>query len=308
MIDDKVTAEHWSKIDRNRFSGAVYWLGNPLVYRRYQVMAAGGRRCSHWLEHVVARYLGATGAGNRVLTVGCGDGALDRRFAEIGGFSALDGIDIAPGAIDAARAAAAGRGLDQLRYRVLDIETEDPPSPPYDAVIFSSALHHIEDLEGVLDRCSRALSPNGHLIVNEYVGPDRFALPPREVDAIRRAFALIPERYRRSLWWENAGELLTEASIPDPVEVAREDPSEAVRSSEIPDQVARAFDVLEDNRAGGTLLQFGLHAIAGHFRESDAESAAVLQSLFDLEDELIAAGEISSHFRLMVARRRNLGE
>jgi SAM-dependent methyltransferase len=304
MQHSDAVADFWSKIDRDRFSGAVYWLGNPLVYQRYQTKAAGGRACEHWLEHVVTAYLGGVKAPNRVLTVGCGDGALDRRFADIGGFVHLDGVDVAPGAIESARTAAAERGLHRLHYHVLDIESSDPPSPPYDAIVFSSSLHHVSDLEGVLDRCSKALVQGGHLVVNEYVGAERFELPLREIEVIEAAFRLIPERYRRSLWWESAGELLTEAPLPDPVEVAREDPSEAVRSSEIPDQVAMVFDVLERNAIGGALLQFGLHTIAGHFTEEDPASFAVLQMLFEIEDALIAAGEISSHFELIVARRR----
>ncbi len=304
MTADRETAYFWSKVDRNRFSGSVYWLANPIVYRRYQVKAAGGRRVGHWLEHVVERYLGGAGADNHVLTVGCGDGTFDRRFAEIGGFASLDGVDVAPDAIEGARLAAAERGLDRLRYRVLDIENDDPPRPPYDAILFSSALHHVGELEEVLGKCSRALKPGGHLVVNEYVGPERFALPPREAAAVQAIFLEIPERYRRSLWWENAGELLTEAPLPDPDEVAREDPSEAIRSSEIPGQVARVFDVLENNSVGGTILQFALHTIAGHFTERDPTSVEVLETLFRREDELIAAGEISSHFRLMIGRRR----
>jgi len=304
MRADPTTAEFWSSIDRDRFPGAVYWLGNPLVYHRYQVKAAGGRECNHWFEHVVARYLGGTEAANHVLTVGCGDGTLDRRFAEIGGFASLDGVYVAPGAIDAARSEAARRGLDRLQYRVLDIEVDDPPSPPYDAIVFSSSLHHIQDLEGVLVRCSQALRVGGYLVVNEYVGPDRFVLPKNEVEAIRRAFLEIPERYRRSLWWENAGELLTEAPLPDPEAVVREDPSEAIRSSEIREQVARIFEVLEDNAVGGTVLQFALHTIAGHFSQDDPGFLPVLERLFELEDNLIATGEVSSHFRLIVGRRR----
>jgi SAM-dependent methyltransferase len=304
MTDPGTTADFWSKIDRNRFSGSVYWLGNPLVYRRYQRKAAGGRDCEHWLEHVVDCYLGGRSAPNRVLTVGCGDGALDRKLAAIGGFSRLDGIDLAPGAIEAARDAAHQHGLDHLSYAVLDIEAEDPPGAPYDAIVFSSSLHHVSDLEGVLERCSRSLAEHGVLVVNEYVGPDRFALPDREREVIQAAFRLIPERYRRSLWWENTGELLGSAPLPDPLEVAREDPSESVRSSEIPGQVARVFDVLEDNPIGGTVLQFGLHTIAGHFTDDDPASVEVLEMLFAIEDALIAGGEISSHFRLMVARRR----
>ena len=304
METNDATAGFWSDIDRSRFSSSVYWLGNPIVYRRYQIKASGGRKCGHWLEHVVENHLGGTDAGNRVLTVGCGDGALDRRFSEIGGFAHLDGVDLAPGAIDAAKAAASDQGLTHLHYRVLDIEGADPPTPPYDAIVFSSSLHHIGDLEGVLERCSQALVEGGLLVVNEYVGPNRFELDPREADVIQGAFKLIPERYRRSLWWENLGEVLTEAPLPDPVAVASEDPSEAIRSSEIPERVADAFDVLEDNPIGGTLLQFGLHTIAGHFSEGDPESLSIIGMLFEIEDALIAAGEISSHFRLMIARRR----
>jgi hypothetical protein len=142
-------------------------------------------------------------------------------------------------------------------------------------------------------------------VVNEYVGPERFGFPDHEVEAIQTAFRRIPERYRRSLWWEDAGDVMLEAPLPDPHEVEREDPSEAIRSSEIPRKVAEFFDVIEDNPVGGTLLQFGLHNIAGHFTDDDPASLDALQDLFDMEDALIASGEVSSHFRFIVGRRRS---
>jgi hypothetical protein len=63
------------------------------------------------------------------------------------------------------------------------------------------------------------------------------------------------------------------------------------------------FDVLERRDYGGTLLNLVLEDIAGHFHES-AQDKSVLKELFDFEQKLIRAGELTSDFTMIVAYRR----
>jgi hypothetical protein len=42
--------------------------------------------------------------------------------------------------------------------------------------------------------------------------------------------------------------------------------------------------------------------IAGNFRESDAESMQILQLIFDIEDTLVASGDLLPHFAMIIAR------
>ena len=59
--------------------------------------------------------------------------------------------------------------------------------------------------------------------------------------------------------------------------------------------------LVEARDFGGTLLQLVLEDIVGNFRDTP-EDIAVLQSLFDEEQALLASGELQSDFTLRVMR------
>jgi SAM-dependent methyltransferase len=97
--------------------------------------------------HFVLSQLPPTPA--RVLEVGCGEGELARALAAEGyEFVAID-PEAPEGPI----------------FRRTTIEAFDEPGP-FDAVVASLALHHVEDLGGVLDKLVRLL--RGPLILNEH--------------------------------------------------------------------------------------------------------------------------------------------
>ena len=294
-------ARFWDETTQESFAPTTYWLANPLVHTRYQHRATAGRS-HHWVNYCIEGFLAASQPVDRMLNVGCGDGQLDRHLLQLNAAERLDSIDISAKRIEEARRIANEQGLSRIQYHVQNAESAAFPSPPYGAVIMDSALHHMEDLEAFLSKTAASLEPNGYLFLNEYVGPNRFDLSRREKDLVRACFTLIPERYRRSLQKGEEGRVLTEPWIPDPRAVAMEDPSESVRSQDIPSALLGSFEILEMHKAGGTLLHFVLHSIAGHFREEDPESMVVLRQLFAIEDGLIEIGELDSHFVLVVAR------
>lgn len=92
--------------------------------------------------------------GERILDVGCGDGALTERFRDAG--CLVVGIDSSPEQVGAARR----RGLDA---RVADAR-ELPFDAEFDAVFSNAALHWIPDPDAVLDGVRRALKPGGRFV------------------------------------------------------------------------------------------------------------------------------------------------
>jgi hypothetical protein len=52
---------------------------------------------------------------------------------------------------------------------------------------------------------------------------------------------------------------------------------------------------------GGTILHLLLHEIAGNFYDPDA--ARLLDAICDIEDGLIASGDLQSDFAVIIARR-----
>jgi len=93
-------------------------------------------------------------AGERILDVGCGDGALTEKLGQAG--ARVVGIDPAPDFV----AAAVARGIDarELDAQALPFEHE------FDAVFTNAVLHWIPDLDAALRGVHRALKPGGRFV------------------------------------------------------------------------------------------------------------------------------------------------
>lgn len=315
VVDSKV-ADYWDEHTDESFHGETYWLANPEINRRHQLMAAGGRDYPSWVNFSVEHFLGKGTLSDQlfksqprkpvdcVLSIGCGDGALERHLASINTAKRIEGIDLAPKRIEIAREEARNAGVeDLLHYSVCNVETSDFPSKKYDAIYFNSSLHHMSDLDTILSRCHAALRRRGYLFVNEYIGPNRMAYSDREKEAMQGVFQMIPAKYRISHAEHDRGQVRSHVYFPDPQEVERVDPSEAIHSEEIMDAINRHFHVEEFNFTGGTLLQYMLQDIAGNFRQDDPESIKMLDLIFTIEKNLVDSGDLLPHFAMIIAKR-----
>lgn len=301
--DNKRAADHWSEStpDTDTFSSNMFWLAVPEVQEHY--LANGTQNSGKgWVFYFFQKYLPIRQENVTMASVGCGVGHLERNLASWNAFDQCDGFDIAPGALDIARKLAAEAGIENLNYAIQDMNTYIWPENHYDVVWFSHSLHHIKNLEGLYEQLTRTLKPGGYVFFNEYIGPDRFDFTKRQKEVMSAAFTLIPQRFRRSFNVNYPHAFYQSVSIPDPNEVHRLDPSESVRSSEIMPLLHQYFDVVEFNKAGGTLLHFLLSGIAGNFRADDPESMQVLKMLFNIEDTLIGVGDIQSDFAIVAAQ------
>ncbi len=301
-------ADHWSRrLDEGSsdFTADVYWLAVPAVARHFTRGATRGHREDSWVNDCVLRHLAGRTPMDRILSIGCGAGELERHLALMSAFRECDAWDLSPGAIDTARRLAREAGSSGIHYEVRDANAAEIAEATYDSVWFNSSLHHVEALEEICEAVARSLKPGGWLILNEYVGPSVFDLPERQKQAIRAAFDLIPMRLRRRRAPDGSLKTADAPAIPNPREVAAVDPSEAVRSADILKIVAHYFEIVELNPAGGTILQFLLHNIAGNFRPEDPASMKVLDLLIGFESALIEAGDLASDFAVVVARRRD---
>ena len=93
--------------------------------------------------------------GQRILDLGCGDGALTAEIAARG--ADVVGVDASADMVAAARA----RGLDA---RVARGEALDVGRGAFDAVFSNAAMHWMTDQRAVVDGVARALRPGGRFV------------------------------------------------------------------------------------------------------------------------------------------------
>lgn len=143
--------------------------------------AAHGRFVARLASGVVE--LLAPKAGERILDVGCGDGALTEQLAATGAL--VTGVDASPTMVAAARQLSAASAhpftVDHSNA------TELPYRAQFEAVFSNAALHWMRDAAAVLGSVRRALVPGGRFVA-EMGGQGNIA-------AIRTALQAVLGRY-----------------------------------------------------------------------------------------------------------------
>ena len=252
-------------------------------------------------DYVAAEWL----AGKRqllALSVGCGTGREEVRWARTGRFRRIDAYDLSePRIREAARYAKAEGCADKIRFHAADVRELKAPKGTYDVVIAEGALHHLSPLADVISFLESALKPGGYLVLKDFVGPSRFQWTGRQLEAVDCLLAVLPERYRRR-WM--TGTVKRRFFRPSRLSMLLSDPSEAAESSRILPLLSEWFEPVERTGIGGTLLHLLFNDIAHNFLSEDAESRRLLRLCFAAEDKLLASRELASDFVFGVFRKR----
>jgi SAM-dependent methyltransferase len=299
---ERAVSELWGRTAREKSESEdwtrYYWQSHPLTVRHINRLITGDEG-EDWLGFTKRRFSHAP--AERGLSLGCGHGAAERDAIVRGLCHRFDGLDISEGALEVARTDAERAGLgDRIDYRVADLNTIRLDHDVYDVVLAVQVLHHVEDLEHLLDEIGASLRPDGLFVVNEYVGPSRFQWLDKTEQLMNRILAVLPEEYRRN---PRNGLIKERMNRTPPEEIARVDPSESIRSDEIAELLRSRFEVLYHADFGGTLLQFLLADIAANFRDDDPKDVALLDVICLLEEVLIAEHVLPSDFAFYVLRR-----
>ncbi len=164
----------------------------------------------------------------------------------LGGFDRYDLYDVSPVATETGRQTAQARGLKAANFVCGDIYEAVLPDGGYDVITFFAALHHMGDLEAILQKCNRMLAPGGVLWAAEYVGPDRFQFPDKHTAFAKALYrALDPEI---KLPFE------PELRFPSAEEVIAADPTESIHPSEIQSTMRSIWPNMEFIGTYGTLM------------------------------------------------------
>lgn len=287
--------EHWDNFYRNPSRS---WTDNNLIQSAITQRMTGGK---FWLNWLFEDYLGHV---ERVLCIGCGDGAHEIMIAQNKYAQTIDAFDGSAVGIARARTNAAeqlNEGAGRINFKCMTFDAFCQiwdETQKYDLILFSGSLHHVTNLEAMLSKVRMLLSPSGKLVFNEYVGDCYNIYPQTRVDLINRILLSIGPTYLNdSLPFEN----------PTIEMVMNSDPSEAVRSQLILPFLGHYFDFQLIKHFGGSLL----HPIypklnAWKLDDGSPESIAIIKLLIQMEDELICCGELPNDFAFGVCTHKQV--
>lgn len=154
----------------------------------------------------------------------------------------------------------------------------------FDVAMFVSGLHHVVEIEHVLQRVIELLVPNGEFwIMGEAIGRNGNQLWPEALDAANRIFSSLPERFRR-----NAFTRKVDSAVPETDFSANS--FEGIRSEEIEPLLSRYFDPVEIWRRNCFLWRLVNPVYFRNYDLNSEEDRYVLLSLVSAEYNLWKKG------------------
>jgi 2-polyprenyl-3-methyl-5-hydroxy-6-metoxy-1,4-benzoquinol methylase len=289
------TRTAWSHIE----AIPVHWWDIPAVQERKNRLVTGMKNVE-FPEYIYRKYL--KGKKNlKALSPGCGTGSLEIQLARYPCFSLVEAFDLSKPRILNAVRESEKREIQNLNFHVQDIYKFDFGVSQYDLILFNGFLHHIRDVEKILIKARESLTPDGILVIHEYVGPNRFQWPRNQIKAVRELLDQIPEEYRK--FWK-CKRVKKKLYRPGLIRMILSDPSEAVESEAILPGLNRYFNPIEIKQLGGNLLHPLFKDIAHNFINSDEdESKQILNLIFETEDSYLKENQSDFVFGVF---RKNL--
>lgn len=266
------------------------WWAIPEIQKRWNKCISGNPEIDYQTYFCV-KYLNKR-KNLKLLSPGCGNGQNERKFANFTHFSLIKGFDIAPSLINEAINHSKNSSC-KMEFTVDDIMTKIFPESTYDIILFDSFLHHIKDLDSVMDKIFLTLKPGGFLLINEYVGPNRFQWTKDQLLKSNQLLENISNEYK--MRWRSS-KLKTRIYRPGLLRMILSDPSEAIKSSSILPKIRKRFKPIEESPYGGNLLQLVLKDISHNFSNDTLAIKKTLKILFRSEDNYLDLVNTSDFF------------
>ena len=273
---------------RAKANDPLYWMAHPVCRQAINRRVTGSpdEWPLDWLKRVHAPK-----GFRRGISWGCGLGAFERSVVRNGLVERIDAFDLSAASLADARSLAEKEGLTGIRYAPGNFDDPEIPSEPYDVAFFHASLHHVSALERLFRRLTLILKAGGAIYVDEYVGPSRDQWRPDKLELAEAVLDLVPPEARLG------------SRIDYPIAV--DDPSEAIRSSEI-ESFLRAFcDLTVWRPYGGQLVGLVLPYVSPDWAVSPRGHAAV-EAMMKIEQYELARRPAATHHAVAFGRIKSL--
>lgn len=294
----EIASAHWDTWQKNQEISRhqyVDWGDHPTILKQvYQTVF--GAPDIDFFKYFKTRH--PEFAEKSALSLCCGDGGFEKALLEHQVFAHITGVDISAVRVHAALANK-GHYAQQLDFIIGDVNVADFGEQAYDIVFAKAALHHVENLEGLMRGIARCLRPGGMLVTIDFFGPSHFQWTDAQLDAANQ---FIQQRIPPALRLRPDGTSYDFATRPAIEAMIAMDPSEAVRSGELDAILRTHFDILVDLPLGGTLLNLIFYGdVINNFDVENPDHNRILEDAFQYERRLITEGKLGSDFRLLIA-------
>lgn len=279
LSDQDRVRSKWNKTNQS----SDFWI-IPEIRSRWNEKCTGDKKLEYE-DYFVNKYLSSR-SNLRMLSIGCGTGARERKYAKYTNFALIEGIDLADKQIDEAKRTADKLNLYNIKYYAADFVNHDFEKDGYDVILFNSSLHHFDNIDKLLEtKVKPLLKTDGYLVIFEFVGPTRLQWTKEQLDFSNLLLSEMPARFKRRF---NSNILKRKVYRPGLLRMLAVDPSEAIDSDDIVPSLHKHFKIIEEKQVGWNILHILLKDIAHNFLEKDEETMDLIQYLFNKEDEFLA--------------------
>ncbi|HOF56472.1 MAG TPA: methyltransferase domain-containing protein [Prolixibacteraceae bacterium] len=273
------TLSKWNTIS----SSSDFWI-IPEIRCRWNEKCTGNPNIEYE-DYVVSKYFSKS-KGLKMLSVGCGTGARERKFAKYPNFNLIEGVDMSEKQIDEARNHASDLKLNNIKYIVGDFTTHIFEHSTYDVILFNSSLHHFKDIHNILQtKVLPLLKDGGYLLIFEYVGPKRLQWTKQQLEFANKLLTDLPLKYKIRF---NSKSIKRRIYRPGLFRMLLVDPSEAIDSDSIIPSIHNHFKIIEERKIGWDISHLLFKDIAHNFLNNDKETQKLLSYLFEKEDEYLS--------------------
>lgn len=143
--------------------------------------------------HLLERLRGSP--GSRMLSLGSGPGGVELEIARHVPDAVTLCLDINPDLLRLGRERAEAEGL-AVEFAEADLNTVDLPAAAFDVVFCHAALHHVIELERLMQEIGRTLRPGGVLLTVDVVTRNGYLMWPETREIVAAIWKALPARFR----------------------------------------------------------------------------------------------------------------
>lgn len=204
------------------------------------------------------------------LSLGCGEGRMERPLLKEGICEHVTGIDVADEALAAARSIAAEEGLN-AEYQRQDMNFLDLKDQKFDLIVAQTSLHHIVHLENVAEKIYNALTDDGILYIHDYIGENQHQYLEKRMDISNSVIQRLPSQFRYNRIYNRQLGLVARRAPGTLIS-----PFESIRAAEIPGIFKSKFKVVDLHESGSII-----HLIVPPGTRAAYAESEVATSLFE---------------------------